>query len=228
MHARKLLVAAIALAGTAQAAEITIYKQPNFTGGDQTFNRDTPSLQGTGVYDQSKSVVVRSGRWQVCSQPNYQGDCQMLERGSYASLPQQLSGRIESVREVTQMADADEYSRWRYDGGGWRERENWRRGGGERDRGGERYGRVDRRERYDPRAAVVFYADGNWSRFDDDVDTFRSSTLRDGAERMIIREGRWEVCALPDYRGYCRVYDPGQYVNLGRFNSQIGSIRRIG
>jgi hypothetical protein len=104
MHARKLWVAALALAGTAQAAEITIYKQPNFTGGDQTFDRDAASLQGTGVYDQSKSVVVRSGRWQVCSQPNFQGDCQVLERGQYASLPQQLSGRIESVREVTRMA----------------------------------------------------------------------------------------------------------------------------
>ena len=232
MHATKLLFAALATAGAVQAAEITIYKQPNFAGGDQTFNRDTASLQGTGVYDQSKSVVVRSGRWQVCSQPNFQGDCQVLERGQYASLPQQLSGRIESMREVTQMADADEYSRWRYEGGGWRERENWRRGGGEfrggDNRGGERYGRADRREAYDPRAALVLYADGNWSRFDDDVNSLRASPLRDGAERMIVREGRWEVCALPDYRGVCRVYDPGQYVNLGRFNSQIGSIRRVG
>ena len=236
MHARKLLVAALATAGAVQAAEITIYKQPNFTGGEQTFNRDTASLQGSGVYDQSKSVVVRSGRWQVCSQPNFQGDCQMLDRGQYASLPQQLNGRIESLREVTQMADADEYSRWRYDGGGWRERENWRRGGGEYrgaseyrgDYRGDRYGRAERREGYDPRSAVIMYADGNWSRFDDDVDTFRSSPLRDGAERMIVREGRWEVCALPDYRGVCRVYDPGLYVNLGRFNNQIGSIRRVG
>ena len=227
MHARKLLVAALAFAGAAQAAEITIYKQPNFTGGDQTFDRDTPNLQGTGVFDQSKSIVVRSGRWQVCSQPNYQGDCQMLERGQYASLPQQLSGRIESVREVTQMADAKEYSRWDYDGRDWRERANWRRGGGEFRRDADRFGRGGRREGYDPRASVVLYADGNWSRFDDDVDTFRASPLREGAERMIIREGRWEVCALPDYRGFCRVYEPGQYVNLGRFNNQIGSLRRV-
>jgi hypothetical protein len=45
---------------------------------------------------------------------------------------------------------------------------------------------------------------------------------------MVIREGRWELCALPDYRGYCRVYEPGIYANLGRFNNQIGSLRRIG
>jgi hypothetical protein len=224
MHARKLLVAALATAGAVQAAEITIYKQPNFTGGEQTFNSDTASLQGTGVYDQSKSIVVRSGRWQVCSQPNFQGDCQMLERGQYASLPQQLNGRIESLREVTQMADADEYSRWRYDGGGWRERENWRRGGGEfrrADRDGYGYG-------YSGRAAVVLFAEGNSTRYERDVDNLFRTPYRDGAERIVIREGRWEICAQPDYRGMCRVYEPGVYSNLGRFGSQIGSLRRIG
>jgi len=60
------------------------------------------------------------------------------------------------------------------------------------------------------------------------VDNLVRSPYRDGAERMVIREGRWEVCALPDYRGVCRTFDPGVYANLGRFNSQIGSIRRIG
>ena len=224
MHAGKLWVAALATAGAVQAAEITIYKQPNFTGGEQTFTRDTASLQGTGVYDQSKSVVVRSGRWQVCSQPNFQGDCQMLERGQYASLPQQLSGRIESLREVTQMADADEYSRWRYDdGGGWRERENWRRGGGELRRGDRDGGYASA-----GRAAIVLFADGNATRYDRDVDNAFRTPYRDGAERIVIREGRWEICAQPDYRGMCRVYEPGVYNNLGRFSSQIGSLRRIG
>ena len=219
MHARTLLLGALALAGAAQAAEITIYKQPNFTGGEASFNRDTPSLQGSGVYDQSKSVVVRSGRWQVCSQPNFQGDCQVLERGQYASLPQQLNGRIESVREVTQIADADEYSRWRYESGGWRERANWRR-----------YGQDDRRgdNASGGRGTLILFADGNSTRYNRDVDSFARTSYRDGAERIVIREGVWEVCALPDYRGFCRTFEPGVYANLGRFGTQIGSIRRVG
>ena len=45
---------------------------------------------------------------------------------------------------------------------------------------------------------------------------------------MVIREGVWEVCALPDYRGFCRTFEPGVYANLGRFGTQIGSVRRIG
>lgn len=220
MHARNLLFASLAFAGLAQAAEITIYKQPNFTGGDQTFNRDTPNLQGSGVFDQSKSVVVRSGRWQVCSQPNFQGDCQMLERGQYASLPQQLNGRIESLREVTQIADADEYSRWRYDGRGWSQRDTWR---------GDRRGGRDRDEYAGyRRGSVVLFADGNATRYDRDMDDLFDTLFRDGAERIVIRAGRWEVCAQPDYRGICRVYEPGVYTNLGRFGSQIGSLRRIG
>src|SRR5258708_15948615 len=126
MHRTKLWVAGLAVAGVAQAAEITIYKQPNFSGGEQTFTRDSASLQGTGVYDQSKSIVVRSGRWQACSQPNFQGDCLVLDRGQYGSLPHKLNGRIEAVRAVSQVADADQRSRWRYEGGGWRERADYR------------------------------------------------------------------------------------------------------
>ena len=236
MQARTLFAAGIALAGAAQAAEITIYKQPNFAGGEQTFNRDYTSLQGSGIYDQSKSVVVRSGRWQVCSQPNFQGDCQVLERGQYASLPQQLNGRIESMREVTQVADAERHDRWSWEGGGWRERQDRfadNRRGDDRygyGRGDDRngYGRGDDRNAYGGHGALVLFAEGNATRYNRDVDNFARTPYRDGAERMVIREGRWEVCAMPDYRGICRTFDPGVYSNLGRFGSQIGSIRRVG
>jgi len=219
MQTRTFWLAGLALAGAAQAAEITIYTQPNFAGAERTFSRDATTLQGSGVYDQSKSVVVRSGRWQVCSQPNFQGDCQVLERGQYAGLPQQLNGRIESLREVTQMAEAERYNRWRYESGSWREREDWR-AERRRDDDGYAYSRG--------RAAIVLFADGNSTRYDRDVDSFQRTPYSDGAERIVIREGRWEICALPDYRGMCRVYEPGVYSNLGRFGSQIGSLRRIG
>ena len=224
MHTKTLWIAGLALAGAAQAAEITIYKQPNFAGGEQTFSRDATSLQGTGVYDQSKSVVVRSGRWQVCSQPNFQGDCQVLDRGQYASLPQQLSGRIESLREVTQVAESERRSRWNYENGGWREREDWRADRGYN--GG--YSRDEGRFAYAGHPALILYADGGSTRFDRDVDNLARTPYRDGAERLVIREGNWEICAMPDYRGYCRTFEPGVYGNLGRFGTQIGSIRRVG
>jgi len=225
---KTLLVASLALVGAAQAAEITIYKQPSFSGGDQTFSRDMTTLQGTGVFDQSKSIVVRSGQWQACSQPNFQGDCLVLSRGQYATLPQQLAGRIESIREVSQVADAeDRYARWRWEGGGWRERANFVRRDDDRN---DRYGAKSSGDGYGRggHGALVLFAEGNSTRYDRDVDNLARTPYRDGAERMVIREGRWEICVMPDYRGMCRVYDPGVYNNLGRFNNQIGSIRRIG
>jgi hypothetical protein len=232
MQRKALLLGGLVLAGAAQAAEITIFKQPNFSGGDQTFTRDTNSLSGTGVYDQSKSVVVRSGRWQVCSQPNFQGDCQVLERGQYASLPQELNGRIESIREVTQIADAERSNRWRYEGNRWQQREDWRadRGRDGNDRGGygDNYGSNDHYGYPGSRGGLVLFADGGSTRYDRDMDNLGRTPYRDGAERLVIREGRWEVCAQPDYRGVCRVFEPGVYANLGRFGTQIGSIRRIG
>jgi len=227
---KTLLAASLALIGAAQAAEITIYKQPSFSGGDQTFTRDMTTLQGTGVFDQSKSIVVRSGQWQACSQPNFQGDCLVLGRGQYPTLPGQLAGRIESLREVSQVADAeDRYARWRWEGGGWRERANFvRRDDDRNDRyGAKSYGDGYGRDGHG-RGALVLFAEGNSTRYDRDVDNLARTPYRDGAERMVIREGRWEICVMPDYRGMCRVYEPGVYSNLGRFNNQIGSIRRIG
>jgi hypothetical protein len=228
-----LLAAGLALAGAAHAAEITIYKQPNFTGGDQTFTRDMTSLQGTGVFDQSKSIVVRSGQWQACSQPNFQGDCLVLGRGQYSTLPAQLAGRIESVREVSQIADAeDRYSRWRYERNEWRERPNFVRRDDDRN---DRYGRNDRGDRYGGSgysrrggSPVVLWADGNATYFDRDMDSLDRTPYGAGAERMVIREGTWEICVQPNFRGMCRTFEPGVYDRLGRFGTQIGSLRRVG
>jgi hypothetical protein len=194
------------------------------------------SLQGTGVFDQSKSIVVRSGQWQACSQPNFEGDCLVLGRGQYSTLPQQLNGRIESVREVSQVADAEErYARWRWRNGGWSERQNWvkRDDRDDRnDRNDRRYRRDDDRDgRYASRrggSPVVLWADGNATYFDRDMSSLERTPYGAGAERMVIRDGTWEICAQPGYRGMCRTFEPGIYDRLGRFSTQIGSLRRVG
>lgn len=229
------LAVGLALAGAAQAAEITIYKQPNFAGGDQTFSRDMTSLEGTGVFDQSKSIVVRSGQWQACSQPNFQGDCLVLGRGQYSTLPQQLNGRIESVREVSRVADAEErYARWRWRDGRWSERQNWvkRDDRDDRDWNDHAYRRDDNdRGRYASRrggSPVVLWADGNATYFDRDMSSLERTPYGAGAERMVIRDGTWEICVQPGYRGMCRTFEPGVYDRLGRFGTQIGSLRRVG
>lgn len=109
MQAKSTVIAAAVtalLAGAAaQAGEITVYKQPNFGGEALTLKKERANLQGTGFYDVISSIKVHAGRWEFCSQPNYQGDCDVLGPGQYKKLNPKLKHRIESAREVTRMAE---------------------------------------------------------------------------------------------------------------------------
>jgi hypothetical protein len=48
---------------------------------------------------------VKSGAYEFCTQPDFRGECVVLERGRYARLEQNLNHRVESVREVVRYAD---------------------------------------------------------------------------------------------------------------------------
>jgi hypothetical protein len=100
--------ASVMLAGVAQAAEMTIYKQPQFTGEAVTVRNIARDLAPLGITDQASSLVVRSGRWEVCTQPDFQGDCRVLGPGRYPTLDVALNHRIESVREAERNARAGE------------------------------------------------------------------------------------------------------------------------
>jgi len=99
------LVALAAAAGTAHGAALTIYKQPGFSGQALGLHGDTRDLAGSGFVDQASSIVVHSGRWQLCSQPDFGGDCAVLEPGRYARLDATLNHRVESVRPLERNGD---------------------------------------------------------------------------------------------------------------------------
>lgn len=107
MKLSRTLIALFAVAGTAQAAQLTLYKQPNFTGEALTLHNDTTDLSGAHFQDQVSSVVVRSGRWQVCTSPDFRGNCSVLGPGEYPTLEQDLNHRIESVRQLAGYAVND-------------------------------------------------------------------------------------------------------------------------
>lgn len=121
MGLSRAFIAVLAVAGTAQAAQLQLFKQPNFTGEALTLRSDTDDLTGAHFQDQVSSVVVQSGRWQVCTAPNFQGDCQVLEPGRYATLDQSLNHRIESARQLAGYA-RDERGRSYADEGNGRDR----------------------------------------------------------------------------------------------------------
>jgi beta/gamma crystallin len=194
---RSALASAAFAFGAAQAAELTFYKQPNFTGERLTLREDRGDLGG-GFNDQASSAIVRSGRWQVCTQPDFRGDCVVLERGEYASLEPRIFHRIESVRELAAYAQDE---RWNGRNAG--------RGSG----------------------AIQIFTDpgfhGHMTLVDRDRPALEDTDIY-GASSLVVRDGTWELCTEPGFRGRCRTFEPGRYPNIGRLDNQVGSVRRVG
>ncbi len=90
------------IAGVTQAAaQITLYEDEGFRGRDFTTERSIENFDGFGFNDRASSVVVSGGRWQVCEHARFEGQCVVLEPGSYNSLSRLgLSNAISSVRIV--------------------------------------------------------------------------------------------------------------------------------
>ena len=106
-------VAAVAFSAHA-AAEITFYENDNFNGRSVTASRSTQSFDNLGFNDRASSVIVRSDRWEVCQDVDYNGRCVVLQPGRYASLRDMgLNDRISSVRRIPAAAHVadDRYAR---------------------------------------------------------------------------------------------------------------------
>ena len=209
-------IAAVVSIATAAAAEITIYKQANFSGEALTLRNDSANLKDRGFMNQMLSVDVKSGQWQFCSQPDFKGDCVVLERGRYPTLGQNLNNRVESIREVTRTADRG------------RDRDDRYASRDDRYAGGD--GRYSDRGRRGP-AVELFGAPefrGPSVTLDRDEDSIFDTGLGRRAASLVIHYGSWEVCSEPRYQGSCSVLEPGSYEALGRLTRRVGSIRRIG
>lgn len=100
LFALLLAVQAMVLSLSAIAAEITFYEYAGFGGQSLTLRRYTPDFSEIGFNDRASSIVVTSGRWEVCTDAHFAGTCVTLGRGEYRQLESRLDGRISSAREV--------------------------------------------------------------------------------------------------------------------------------
>lgn len=205
------VVAALSAIGVAHAAEITIYKQPNFTGDQTTMREARTDLKGTGFKDQASSVVIQSGRWELCTWPDFKGDCMTLTPGQYARLDEKIFHRVRSIRPLDTYAEND---RGYY--------------GRDRDYG---YGYGDRDRDRDRVADIELFAGTGYRgprvRLNHDRDALGDGRYGMGVSSVVVNEGTWQLCSRPDFRGDCDTYEPGSYPDVGRM-SRIGSARRIG
>lgn len=228
-------LAAPLLVHSAVAGELTMFEHDNFQGRSVTVREDARTLDRLGLNDKVSSLVVRSGRWQVCEHANFEGRCGIFEAGEYAQLNRErLGDTISSVREVggdgrNAGAYGDQRDGYR-DGGdqrdGYRDRGEQR--DGYRDGGDERRERRHRRER-----AEVELFTGAEFRGDrvvveeDQVNSLSRRNFNDRAKSLVVRGGEWQVCVHDNFGGECAVYGPGKYPRLGRLSGQISSIRQV-
>ena len=219
---RASVLAGLMLAGGAYAAEMTLFTAPHFRGSDLTISGEARNLERSGFNDRTESVIVRSGRWEVCSDADFGGYCAVLGPGDYRMLDSPLYKRISSARELAPLA---------YD-----------------DRRYYRYGTYEAYPRVvdpvvvappvdtEPRArysALEVYTlpgfRGSTMKFDGAATTLDRATTNEGVSSLIVREGVWELCTGVDHSGSCRVYEPGRYPRLGSFEgAPVGSLRRVG
>lgn len=98
----KLVVTAIALTFSAQAmAQITLYEHEGWRGRAVQSNGAIPDFYRSGLNDRASSVVVANGRWEVCDDANFRGNCMVLRSGSYESLRGMgMNDRISSARPM--------------------------------------------------------------------------------------------------------------------------------
>lgn len=95
-----LAVVAAASSMTATAGEISLFEGPGFGGRQVTLRGPAESVSGIGFNDRTSSIVVRSGRWEVCSDDGFRGQCAVFEPGQYPRLDGRFDKQVSSAREV--------------------------------------------------------------------------------------------------------------------------------
>ena len=95
-----LLLALVVGSAAAHAAEITLYEHANFAGAQLTLRGYTPNFANTGFNDRVSSIVVSSGRWELCTDADFKGTCTVFEPGEYPTIDRRLNDRYSSAREI--------------------------------------------------------------------------------------------------------------------------------
>ena len=188
----------LVLATAAAATEATIYSRSHFEGRALTLHRSDPNIGAAG-FDDVGSIVVHSGRWQFCSRPGFEGQCESLGPGRYSSLREDWKHRVLSVRDTSEPLPAPEPSPVP----------------------GPRVSAVE----LFPGPGFR----GPGTGIDRDIRRLERFGIDDRVSSLVVHEGVWELCSEPRFDGHCRTFQPGRYPRLGqRLDNQVSSLRRVG
>ena len=198
-----LMLSTALLAQAAHAGEVTLFSGYDLSGRESIVRGDVGNLQSQGFNDRAMSLMVHAGRWEVCTDADFRGECRVFESGPHRDL-NRFANQISSLREI----------------------------GGERGNGYEERGRGRGRNRSGEQSVMLFDSSdlrGRSITLRGDANTFVPLGFNDRTQSMLIRGGTWEFCQHINFRGQCRTFGPGEYRNLDRaFYRAISSARQIG
>lgn len=60
-----------------------------------------------------------------------------------------------------------------------------------------------------------------------EVVNFERIDFNDKVSSLRVRHGAWELCTDSEFRGRCRIFEPGEYASLGRENDSYSSARPV-
>jgi hypothetical protein len=91
----------------APSGRVVLHERPHFGGRSLVIDRrELANLDKVGFDNRAASMRIDGGYWMVCTDVQFQGDCQTLGPGEYPRLPQEVDHRIASVRRVDQVYGA--------------------------------------------------------------------------------------------------------------------------
>ncbi|HJV27913.1 MAG TPA: beta/gamma crystallin-related protein [Aromatoleum sp.] len=95
-----------------EAPQITFYSHEDFRGESFSTDEQINNLRRKGFNDRASSIIVFSGRWEVCEDERFNGRCAVLRPGRYPSLAAMgLNNSVTSVRVASRNAYLDDRRR---------------------------------------------------------------------------------------------------------------------
>lgn len=82
-----------------QRGAILLFPDADMRGEPLALDRNTDDLVRQNFNDRAGSIVVNEGQWEVCSDADFRGRCEVIGPGQYARL-NALDNKISSVRRV--------------------------------------------------------------------------------------------------------------------------------
>lgn len=79
---------------------LIVYENPDYKGSSLQIRGSVPDLYGSGMDEQITSVRVVAGRWELCSAPNFGGDCKVVTTDTPQLKVYNLNDRVSSIRKL--------------------------------------------------------------------------------------------------------------------------------